>query len=415
MHIVAITGNYIPFMKPPVRCLNPFLEDLSVDNDVEVVCPVYSRRNLEDCKVDNIQVCFVDSWNNRLLSTIQTNREEKRHKYITKFLYLVFRSYRFLSSCFRKEAYETDLIQPFIQRVEQIHENKKIDLLISVSFPFYNHIAALELKKRHPDIKWFTFTTDPISYSESNPLPNSKVALARKQEQEVYDSCDYCFCTEELYTNLVDDFHVSYEKVMALPFLLTSSVVLEGEKNKAINTRSSALYAGYLYNKIRNPKLMIDVFSKIKGIKLNLYVRGDRYCRKFLSELKADNVHVNDMVSRDKYIQLLFASDFLVNLSNSVRLQAPSKLLELVSTGKPVINFYFHQDTGYHIIEKYPLGININNKQSFDDILTSVTKFIENNKGKTISFAELERIYPEHLFANQRVKFRSIVNNNVKQ
>ena len=113
--------------------------------------------------------------------------------------------------------------------------------------------------------------------------------------------------------------------------------------------------------------------------------------------------------------KLLFASDFLVNLSNSVRLQAPSKLLELVSTGKPVINFYFHQDSGYHIIEKYPLGININNKQSFDDIFTSVTNFIENNKGKAISFAELERIYPDHLFANQRVKFRSIVNNNVKQ
>jgi hypothetical protein len=160
---------------------------------------------------------------------------------------------------------------------------------------------------------------------------------------------------------------------------------------------------------------MIDLFSKIKGVELNLYVRGDRYCRKYLSELKADNVNVNDMVSRDKYIQLLFASDFLVNLSNSVRLQAPSKLLELVSTGKPVINFYFHQDTGYRIIEKYPLGININNKQSFDDIFTSVTKFIENNKGKAISFAELERIYPDHLFANQRVKFRSIVNNNVKQ
>ena len=397
-------------MKPPVRCLNPFLEDLSVDNDVEVVCPIYSRRIVEDCKVDKIQVCFVDSWNNRLLSTIQTNREEKKHKHLTNFLYLVFRLYRYLSSCFKKEAYETDLIQPFIKRVEQIHKKRGIDLLISVSFPFYNHIAALEIKKKYPEIKWLTFTTDPISYSESNPLPGKKIDLARKQEQEVYDTCDYCMCTEELYTNLVDDFNINSDKVMSLPFLLSPSLILEGAHTEPHNIQTKVLYAGYVYNKIRNPQLMIDVFSKVKGIELNLYVRGDRYCRKYLSKIENDCIHVNDMVSRDRYIQLLHSSDILLNLSNSIRLQAPSKLLELVSTGKPVINFYYYQDTGYHIIENYPLGININNKQAFDDIVSSVTAFIDSYKGKKVSFEELKQIYPEHLFESQRLKFRSVVN-----
>lgn len=406
MHIVAITGNYIPFMKPPVRCLSPYLEDLSVDNDVDVLCPVYSRRYTNDCTLGNINIHFVDSYNNRLLSVIQTYREEQTHKFLVKILYLLFRTKRFLGSLLRREAYETDLIQPFINRVEQIHKNNPIDVLISVSFPFYNHIAAFEIKKRYHDIRWITFTTDPISYSESNPLPSFKLALAKKQEKEVYDGCDFCICTEELLSNIVDDFKIKTSKVMPLPFLLSPFDSGKRITRKNLGSKLLVLYAGYVYYKIRNPRLMIDVFSKLTNIELELYVRGDRFCRKYFSSLKYDNIHINDMVSRESYMQLLADSDVLINLSNTVRLQAPSKLLELVSTGKPVINFYHHQDTGYHIIEKYPLGINISNHQEVDDIIDAVKAFIDENKGKLITFDELKTIYPEHLFDNQKMNVR---------
>ena len=406
MHIVAITGNYIPFMKPPVRCLNPYLEDLSLDNDVDVVCPVYNRRYTNDCALGNISIHFVDSFNNRLLSVIQTFREEHTHKFLVKFLYLFFRTKRFIGSLFRKEAYETDLIQPFINSIEHIHKSNSIDVLISVSFPFYNHIAAFELKKRYPTIKWITFTTDPISYSESNPLPSSKIKLARKQEQEVYDGCDFCICTEELHSNIVNDFKITPQKVMPLPFLISPLERREGVQHKKYGGKLSVLYAGYVYYKIRNPRLMIEVFSRMKGVELFLFVRGDRFCRKYFSELRYDNVHINDMVSRESYLQLLADSDVFVNLSNTVRLQAPSKLLELISTGKPVINFFHHHDTGYFIIEKYPLGINISNNQPVDDIVDTVRSFIDDNKGKILSFNELKRIYPEHLFDNQKMNVR---------
>ena len=34
-------------------------------------------------------------------------------------------------------------------------------------------------------------------------------------------------------------------------------------------------------------------------------------------------------------------------------------MFELLSTGLPILNFYYRKDSQFEIIEKYPLGINV--------------------------------------------------------
>ena len=80
-------------------------------------------------------------------------------------------------------------------------------------------------------------------------------------------------------------------------------------------------------------------------------------------------------------------------------LQAPSKMLELLSTGKPILNFYFAKDSQYEMIEKYPLGLNIGNEE--EGAVEKVEQFCHEVKGKSIPYVEVEKLYPENIMESQ--------------
>lgn len=409
MHIVAFTGHYFPFMKPPERCISPFLESLSEDNELEIICPVYDRRYKEDFVKGKIKLNYVDSFSNKIKSYIQANEETNKHYFLNKVLFWTYRATRYLFSWFKRDAYEdSSLESSVINRAEIINKEKGIDIVISVSLPFYSHMAAYEYKRRHPEVRWITFTTDPYAYNEVNPVVSYKKRRAIAVEKRIYDSCDYCITTEELYPNLTDDYKISPNKILKLPFLLTNQPTEDlsaDYKKGGVNI----LYAGYLYYKIRNPKLMIDSFSNMAGVEFNLFVAGDRHCRKYLAGDFPSNIHINGLVQRDQYLELLTWNDVFVNLSNSIRLQAPSKLLELISTGKPVINFYHHKDTGFNIVDRYPLGINISCELSVERIVQLLISFISQYAHKRVSYSEIRKIYSEYLLDNQLPIVRKVV------
>lgn len=415
MHIVTLTGHYYPYMKPPERCISPYIESLSQEHELEIICPIYDRRYCDDLIKERIKLNFIDGFSNRIKSYIQTNRVQNRLPFWTGIVSWSYRALRFVSMWFKREAYEdTTLVKPMLYRTEDIHKKNPIDVVVSVSLPFYTHVVACMFKQKHPDVRWVTFTTDPFAYNEANPVVGYKRKRSIALEQKIYDTCDYCISTEELYVNIIDDFKIDSSKVLKLPFLLSTSP--SGDNTPSIRDDSNPveiLYAGYLYHKIRNPKLMMETFSLIPEINFNMNVAGDRLCRKYLAGKFPSHIKIRGLVSREEYLKLLTFNDVFVNLSNTIRLQAPSKLLELVSTGKPIINFYHHEDSGYHIVERYPLGINISCKLPVETIVEKLKLFIKENAKKRLSYSQICDYYPDYLFENQLPTVKKIIIGNI--
>ncbi len=406
MHIVVITGFYYPYMVPPAGCAKHYLVELAKENDIEVVCPPSNIHYTDSTIQDGIKINYINSFPNRFLSYIRTNQEEHRHRYLTKLLFNTYRGLRYIKSLLSKVPYDTSLINPYVKGLCKIHDEHPIDVVISVSFNFYTHASALQFKNINPSVKWVTYTTDPLAYNEVNIIEKRKLKTAISIEQKVYNKCDYCITTEELYPNLVNEFHISPDKILGLPFLLLDKPLKVGHKE---NNRPLVIYAGYLYYEIRNPRSMIEVFSRVKEVDLRLYVEGDRFIRHMLSGGLSRNIIVDGLVSRDKYLELLNCADVLINMSNNVRLQAPSKLTELISTGKPIINFYYNCDSGYRMIEKYPLGLNISNDMNYDLAAEKVSTFVAENLHKQISFEDIQVLYPEHTLSVQMPKVREML------
>lgn len=406
MHIVVVTGFYYPYTVPPAGCAKHYLLELAKEHEVEVVCPSSNIHYTKSLEHEGIRINYINSLPNKVMSYIRTNQEEHRWRRFTSLLFTVYRGLRFLKYAISKSPYETSLVKPYLKELCRIDDEHKIDVLISVSFNFYTHAAALAFKKLQPGVRWITYSTDPLAYNEVNVIEKRKLQIAKDIEQEVYDRCDYCITTEEMRSNLVNDYHISPDKVLSLPFLLLDQ---KNDVTRGHNDRPMALYAGYLYYEIRNPETLLEVFSRIDDVDLYLYYAGDRFIRQMLNKELPSNIHVDGLVSRDKYFGLLNQADVLINLCNKVKLQAPSKLTELVSTGKPIINFYYNKDSGYRMIDKYPLGLNIPNDTNLELAADRVVSFVKETRGKQISFEDVKSLFPEHSLSVQMPKVKEII------
>lgn len=406
MHIVVVTGFYYPYMVPPAGCAKHYLVELAKEHEVEVVCPPSNVHFTKTTVQDGIKINYINSIPNKFLSYIMTNQEEHRHKWATKQMFNLYRGLRYLKSFVSKEPYDTSLVKPYVEGLCRIHKENPIDVVMSVSFNFYTHASTLKFKKLHPEVKWITYTTDPLAYNEVNIIEKRKMSHAIAIEQEVYSTCDYCITTEEMSQNIINDYHIRPEKVLALPFLLMDKPLNVARSG---NNHPLVLYAGYLYYEIRNPKTLLEVFTRVKDTELQLHVAGDRFIRQMLEQKYPSNIHIDGLVSRDKYIDLLGRADVLINMCNTVKLQAPSKLTELISTGKPIINFYYNEDSGYRMIEKYPLGLNISNTMDYDEAAKMVSSFIYANLHKQIDYTDVKALYPEHSLEEQMKKVRELL------
>lgn len=88
-------------------------------------------------------------------------------------------------------------------------------------------------------------------------------------------------------------------------------------------------------------------------------------------------------------------------------MQIPSKMLELFSTGRPIINFYQLKDVHYAMVEKYPLGINIGPDDA--DAVERVSEFCKQMKGKRLSFEEVEALFPENTMDSQLALLEKLI------
>jgi glycosyltransferase involved in cell wall biosynthesis len=383
--------------------------ELAKKHDVEVVFPVSNKHYRESVEIEGINIHYVSGWLNDHFVKANTDLQEKRHKIVSKLISLSVRAVKYVQEEFLLCPYDSTLVDAYLKKLKALNSESRIDVIISVTYPFYTHVVGLKYKEYYPSVKWLTYTTDPLAFNEANPIVPWKKKSAMKIEKQVYDACDTCIITEELFDNVVNDYGIDQKKVLVLPYLVETENVPK-EKYKNENNKAQVLYAGCLFYRVRDPRIMFAVFSKLTDIDLCLYVTGDRQCRKMLKEGLPPNIHINDVVPREEYFRLLSQADVLVNLSNNAKLQAPHKLTELVSTGKPIINFYYYKNAGYKIIEKYPLGINIANCGNPDEMVATVEEFVNEYRNKRLSETEIKEIFKEYLLPYQMESIKTVIN-----
>jgi len=180
-------------------------------------------------------------------------------------------------------------------------------------------------------------------------------------------------------------------KAEAVGFPIISENHREGKRYSDGKIR--LLFCGWLYSDIRSPKYFLNIVSRLdERFEVTFMGKECELLReRFPIETKATLIALPNQ-PYDVALQAMADADVLINIGNSVPVHMPSKTLEYINTGKPMVNFYKLADcpTLYYT-KRYPLVLNLFEEEKDMDAATGrFVRFCEENIGKIVDHDWLE-------------------------
>lgn len=378
--IVIIAGWYYPEPSPTGNCVKQLVNELKKDYQINVVC--FGEKDDVFRGVEGVDLFMLSNSRLKLRSYAMNEIKKNQTSFlraIFQVLFVVSKIQRVIISVFAWPTSEAWYTKKALKLLKKIDNSLDVDTLITVSNPFEAHVCGYKFKKIKPNVNWITYSLDHFTNSEAlhrySVNKRLKFKLNRNAEKCIYKKADYNFVTYELkqwvdkITNYIDNVEAVSFPLLALKNHHPNTFYFKEYSNKI-----NLVYAGALYQKIRNPEYLFRLICKIKddpGIVLHLFCRGD--CDSIINKYKGlanDRIVVHNILPIDKIHEVMKEADILINLGNNIREQKPSKIYEYIATGKPIINIHYEGISYSEIFDKYTLSININQDNANIDLDT---------------------------------------------
>ena len=319
-------------------------------------------------------------------------RENARRKYMyTHPLKSALLAYRY--SPYAKPDKRAQL---FAQRVKKLVQKEKFDAVIPVYMPFHEAMAVADALEG--TVPLCAYQADPWGLHR-DPKWAKDEAEHILQECQLFRKADHVITTpvlERMYRE-----HPSYapyaDKLTALNFpnirkapQSDAQCVFDFDKNDV-----NILFCGLLEDGYRSPQQFLLTAEKLmeKGLPLKIHFLGtstskalESFCRKY-----PDRIVHHQAVSFDRAVATMKKADILLNISNNLDNQVPSKIFDYFSLGKAVINVQKIENCpSREYFDRYPLAYTI---CDYAPDVDGLGKFVTEAKGKTIDFETVRELF----------------------
>ena len=290
-------------------------------------------------------------------------------------------------------------VRPAAVQAEVLHRAHHFDGVISVSLPFSGHMAALKMHKKFPTLPWLVDVGDPFAFETAMPLNNQRLYkhLNKVMEGEVFRRASVVAVTTEgtrqMYLKFFHNPPGLAEKLVVIPPLVSLPEALPAKKT---GNRLKLVFVGTLYRAIRSPQKLLELMEALErsplSNRLEWHIIGNVHDTSDLFTLyteaqKAGRLHLHGRVDRDAVAQYVADADVLVNIGNKTPYQLPSKVVEYVATGKPVLNFApIVEDSSAAFFAGYPAALTVydhaplpENAHKAEQFLTTLPKPVSAN------------------------------------
>lgn len=245
-------------------------------------------------------------------------------------------------------------------------DTEAYDAVVSVSPTFTAVLVGLSATRNGRKVRWIMDLGDPFSLQEESPPNNAALygALNRFVERNALQSAAGVAVTNDATRDLyAAAFPECAHKVVVIPPLLS---VPEAAAASPFPHREGALrlvFVGTLYQGLRAPDFLISVFAAVverkPGAHLELHFYGDSSACggsfAAVQGLVGTHIFLQGMVDRSVVAAAIEHGDVLVNIGNATSHQLPSKLVEYVASGKPILNIArTSSDSSARFLAGYP-------------------------------------------------------------
>lgn len=286
----------------------------------------------------------------------------------------------------------------YFELCRKLHNQICFDMVIAVYFPLEAVCASVRLKKMFPDIELIIYELDSKGDGiQTKTLPG----LYQKKTTEMwlrrqYRYADRIFVMQSHSEYFKKTFKkAAKEKVsfVDLPLLVDHTGLISEKQNDT----TFFIYAGILDERYRSPRNLLDVFFSLKEYKNYRLLFFSRGCEDMLEEAakKDSRIILNGYVSQSELEKVMMSSDFLINIGNANSNSVPSKLINYISYGKPILHFSMQErDVCNDYLSSYPLAFSFEYGKALNDDINALLDFLDNAKGKILSYGEIEKRYP---------------------
>ena len=286
-----------------------------------------------------------------------------------------------------------DFIQKplYLKQVKKLIKDIDCDCVIAV----YKPVGYYEIFMNSGiNIKKYPYQLDPWGLHETDNADFQK-------EINTFEKAEGIFTTPVLLESYKN--HPQYSKFaykmyplefpnIKKPYISEKSVI-DFDENYA-----NILFCGIVADEYRNPKEVLKYICSLidSGKKIRVYFLGtddsavlNEYIKKY-----PRNVFFHDKVSVEKAFATMDKADILLNISNTLSNQVPSKIFDYFSMGKPILNLQQTDSCpAQRYFDKYPLSFTVKSGEKTD--LSRLAEFIFGAKNKRIDFEKTEKIYFE--------------------
>ncbi len=274
------------------------------------------------------------------------------------------------------------------------------DQLVPCSSPFEGVIACAEYAKQHPNVKLTPVIFDQFADSGTLCKTCFTRELKRKAniavEREVLEA-------SELVLNVTWEEHVRKYHPNCLDKLvhIEHPLLVRPKENtcppsREERSRSRVIFAGSLSAGVRDPEFALNLFCRLGDVAhLDMYVMGSgRDLVQPTSLENPDAVSLLDAVPASEMASLLAKADCLLSIGNTTNDQKPSKVVEYMAMGKPILHICsIAGDPVRGDVAAYPLGCVIEAGEDSVRACETVRAFLERTRGEEMTFDEVEDLF----------------------
>ncbi len=269
--------------------------------------------------------------------------------------------------------------------------NIKYDLVVSYYPCFSAPLAVAALKYFHhkssSNFRWIIDYGDPFCASETWQPNNYKLynKLNIAIERRFSKNATLVFSNEATATAYRNKLR-SNNDFTVIPHLANIREFYSRNYVNPINAQKNEItlcYIGSFHKNIREPLRLFDLIRKLNSKEPGRYI-----LHLFGPENEFDmspsdclEIKYHGPIERKKAVGVLGGADFIINVDNNACIMTPSKIVECISTGRPIINVS-NNFTKYKPLENYTnagYSISVTDDVISDEIVEKVRFFVDSH------------------------------------
>jgi hypothetical protein len=361
--VLVVAGTYYPDSMATIGITQRFAEALAQKDEYEVTA--FAARSYSYAKPS------YDEYHNKV-KIIDRDDINKRNTLSLSIRDLCYRIFKRISKVTNgrtklyKNLYYSMQEHDIADRITRLIQQDSYDELVTVALPFRIHTIGSIAKKHNPKIHWTAISFDPYAFDEVTNKDRKDECI--REEQKTLKYCDKIMFLSQFKNDYVNSILSSKIVYFELPNIRPLEYNKDLPSVQYDDKRINCVFLGNLYLIQRHPQFLFELFHSFHNDSITLYIVGD------LIDIPSDYIDtwkgklgkrlvLAGRVPQEVAINSMFYADVLINVGHSTTNQCPSKILDYMSVGKPILSISkIDNCTSLPLLNQYSLALTLYEK-----------------------------------------------------